>query len=120
MLSFDIDELPQASQHSYTGQQSKPKPKQSDNSNFLSVEYLKHPLISNCNEIFYTIEDVKQHNTQSDCWTVYEGLVYDMTEYAPRHPGGAKIFAGKGKDCTEMFKKFHSPAVRFHDILGKH
>lgn len=42
------------------------------------------------------MEEVAKHNTKDDCWTVYKGIVYDVTDYAPAHPGGMKIFAGKG------------------------
>jgi hypothetical protein len=34
----------------------------------------------------------------------FEGRIYDITEYAQiAHPGGKKIYLGKGKDCTELF-----------------
>ena len=49
-----------------------------------------------------------QHDKEDDCWTVYNGRVYDVTEYARAHPGGKKIFLGKGKDCTALYNKYHS------------
>lgn len=52
-----------------------------------------------------------------DCWTAYEGRVYDITEYAQNaHPGGAKIYLGKGKDCTELFQQYH-PWINCHQFL---
>lgn len=57
-------------------------------------------LVENANGVFYTLEEVAQHASQDDCWTIYKGKVYDVTEYAKVHPGGKKIFLGKGKDCT--------------------
>jgi len=59
--------------------------------------------VQNPDSIGYTVEEVAQHCVDEDCWTVYEGRVYDITEYAKVHPGGRKIFLGKGKDCTELF-----------------
>ena len=42
-----------------------------------------------------------------------------MTEYAKVHPGGRKIFLGKGKDCTELFDKYH-PWVNCDFLIGKY
>lgn len=36
-------------------------------------------------------------------WTVIDGDIYDITNYAPKHPGGKKILRGNRKDATEMF-----------------
>jgi cytochrome b involved in lipid metabolism len=56
------------------------------------------PLVENANQTFYTLEDVKKHSKANDCWTVYDGIVYDITSYIKSHPGGKKIMAGAGKD----------------------
>jgi L-lactate dehydrogenase (cytochrome) len=34
-------------------------------------------------------QEVAKHNAPDDLWLVVEGNVYDMTEFAPQHPGGA-------------------------------
>ena len=47
------------------------------------------------------------------------GRVYDITEYAKVHPGGRKIFLGKGKDCTELYNKYH-PWVNGAYLIGKY
>ena len=57
----------------------------------------------NANQEFYTLDEVAKHNKEDDCWTIYKGVIYDITEYAKVHPGGKKIFLGKGKDCTQIF-----------------
>ena len=36
--------------------------------------------------------EVSRHNRGEDLWIVVDGVVYDMTAFAPRHPGG---FDGK-------------------------
>lgn len=55
------------------------------------------------------MEEVKQHKTPEDGWTVIHGVVYNVTPYLRFHPGGAKILhTVLGKDGTKMFLKFHS------------
>lgn len=34
-----------------------------------------------------SIEEVKLHNTETDCWTILNGRVFDITEYVQYHPG---------------------------------
>jgi len=63
----------------------------------------------------FSWEEVNSHSTPSDCWVVIErevagvkkGLVLDITEWAPRHPGGSIIYDGAGGDCTIMFWSYH-------------
>lgn len=40
-------------------------------------------------------------------WTVIDGDIYDITNYAPKHPGGKKILRGNRKDASEMFHQYH-------------
>ena len=54
-----------------------------------------------------SIEELSKHDTEDDLWTAIDGLVYDITSYAPYHPGGRKIMQGKGKDATAVFRKSH-------------
>jgi len=54
------------------------------------------------------MSQVQQHDTSDDCWVVYFNEVYDMTKYAPHHPGGKDfVLAGCGEDDTENFSVFH-------------
>ena len=54
-----------------------------------------------------SLEELAKHDKPADLWTSVDGLVYDITNWAPRHPGGfKKIMLGAGKDSTEMFRKF--------------
>jgi hypothetical protein len=54
--------------------------------------------------ITLTAEEVKKHNTASDCWTIDANNVYDMTSYMNLHPGGAgRISVYCGSDMTQAF-----------------
>jgi cytochrome b involved in lipid metabolism len=33
--------------------------------------------------------EIRRHDSASDLWIVVNGAVWDMTDYADRHPGGA-------------------------------
>ena len=54
-----------------------------------------------------TMEEVPKHKLKENCWTVVDGLVYDVTKYIPLHPGGRKIMLGAGKEASVMFKRHH-------------
>ncbi|KAI1614970.1 cytochrome b5-like heme/steroid binding domain-containing protein [Exophiala viscosa] len=52
----------------------------------------------------FTVEDVKKHDQNSDLWMIINGRVYDCTNYAPDHPGGAEVLMTvAGADGTEGF-----------------
>ena len=40
-----------------------------------------------------TMDDLLLHSTAVDCWVVYEGKVYDVTDYISVHPGGPNAIA---------------------------
>ncbi|KDD72899.1 hypothetical protein H632_c2760p0, partial [Helicosporidium sp. ATCC 50920] len=65
------------------------------------------------------MEEVRQHRTATDCWTVLREKVYNLTAYMPFHPGGAKILmACAGRDGTALFNKYH-PWVNSDFLLAK-
>ena len=39
----------------------------------------------------YTSAQVKRHNKASDCWTIINGSVYNLTKWVNRHPGGSQF-----------------------------
>ena len=56
-----------------------------------------------------TAAEVAQHNTASDCWSVVDGNVYDLTTYLSKHKGGPGVLTAIcGKDGTSAFTGQHS------------
>ena len=56
----------------------------------------------------YTLDQVATHNSRSDCWTVVNGVVYDLSSFFGSHPGGADNLARLcGIDGTEAFTNQH-------------
>ena len=51
-----------------------------------------------------TASVVATHKTQSNCWIIVSGKVYNVTAYINFHPGGASVIIGQcGKDATIAF-----------------
>ena len=73
----------------------------------------------------YTMQDVKKHSSDTDCWAVVDGSVYDLTKWAALHPGGPAIIRTLcGRDATADFLGRHSnqpdPARELSNyLLGK-
>jgi hypothetical protein len=57
----------------------------------------------------YTKEQVAAHKTKTDCWTIVNGSVYNLTSFIPRHPGGDEILRACGIDSTSYFTQRESP-----------
>ena len=61
---------------------------------------------------WYSLEEVKQHNTKGDYWVVIDGGVYDISRWAPYHPGGElPIRYMAGRECSDVFKAFHKSSI---------
>ncbi len=39
------------------------------------------------------LSELKKHTTETDCYLLYDGKVYDVTEFLDEHPGGAMALA---------------------------
>lgn len=60
-------------------------------------------------DIVLSMSEVAKRNSAEACWTVVEGVVYDMTTFIARHPAGSRpIKKMCGKDGTEEFSEEHS------------
>jgi predicted heme/steroid binding protein len=56
----------------------------------------------------YTWQEVRRHNTATDCWIVIDGKVYNVSKWLKCHPGGAlPLLHSAGQDCSSVFKSFH-------------
>ena len=60
-----------------------------------------------------TWKEVSSHNTRDSCYIVINGLVYDVTEWLSKHPGGELVILNMcGVDCTDVFNAYHSTEIR--------
>jgi len=74
---------------------------------------------------------LSQHNSGTDCWVLYEGKVYDVTDYMQRHGGGSEVFLPscgatdttfmddfEGKHGTALVQKFMGNGILIGDYAG--
>ncbi|KAI0932367.1 hypothetical protein AcW1_000485 [Taiwanofungus camphoratus] len=58
----------------------------------------------------WSLEEVAGHNDASSCWVIISNKVYDVTDFLPEHPGGAKIILKyAGRDATAAYEPIHPP-----------
>lgn len=56
----------------------------------------------------YTMEQVRANNSASNCWSVIDGAVYDLTAWIKSHPGGSGAIIGLcGIDGSSSFNTRH-------------
>jgi cytochrome b involved in lipid metabolism len=56
----------------------------------------------------YPVSQVKKHNQPTDCWSIVNGRVYNLTGYISRHPGGsARIIGMCGRDGSSAYNGMH-------------
>lgn len=66
-----------------------------------------------------TMEQVAAHASASDCWSVVQGTVYDLTTWISQHPGGAgPIESMCGVDATDAFMAQHGSAKTPNKVLA--
>ncbi|PVI02309.1 hypothetical protein DM02DRAFT_641315 [Periconia macrospinosa] len=59
-----------------------------------------------------SVEEIKQHASEDDCWIVVDGEVWDITEFAREHPGGSEIIhRHAGLDASTAYNSAHSPSL---------
>lgn len=65
----------------------------------------------------YSLSEVEQHNSPTDCWMIFEDSIYDITEYVIRHDRFMDIRSWCGRDMTTDFMtkagegRDHKPAT---------
>ena len=77
----------------------------SNNSQTLATETSTNTSTNNSDSTTtFTKEEVAKHSTSSDCWTIIDGGVYNLTSFVSQHPGGAReISRVCGIDGTSLF-----------------
>jgi hypothetical protein len=69
----------------------------------------------------YTTAEVALHASESSCWSIVNGNVYDLTSYIPKHPGGSsKIIRICGKDGSSAFEGQHGGESKPEKILASY
>ena len=64
-----------------------------------------------------SVRELGEHGKLDDAWVVINGTIWDVTEFAPQHPGGVEIFMEYlGQDASEG-KRFHFYST-LSDLLG--
>jgi cytochrome b involved in lipid metabolism len=52
----------------------------------------------------YSLQDLKLHTSEDDCWISVGGKVYDVTHFLDEHPGGFDIIiSNTGRDACRAF-----------------
>lgn len=79
------------------------------------------------------LSELAKHNSEDDCWVSYDGKVYDITSFLPRHPGGVRAISrhcGTSEDFSNAFTGQHGTSkvsmlmkvgvfIGDFDIVGK-
>ncbi|XP_005408038.1 PREDICTED: fatty acid desaturase 2-like protein FADS2P1 [Chinchilla lanigera] len=56
----------------------------------------------------YTWQEIQRHNQEGDQWLVISRKVYNVTEWAFKHPGGHRVLNHyAGEDATDVFRAMH-------------
>ncbi|GFN91982.1 fatty acid desaturase 2 [Plakobranchus ocellatus] len=65
-----------------------------------------------------TFEELSKHNKKEDQWLMIDRKAYNITEFAKRHPGGAKILNHyAGEDATDAWTAFHNDKEKVSKYL---
>jgi cytochrome b involved in lipid metabolism len=63
--------------------------------------------------------EIETHNLKSDCWSIVNGNVYNLTSYVKSHPGGASVIANIcGKDGSKAFVNQHNTQGKPNNVLS--
>lgn len=69
----------------------------------------------------YTWQQLAEHCSEESAWVAVDGLVYDITEFIDRHPGGREIILlAVGRDATDLFNSYHPFTSVPRKLLAKY
>ncbi|KAK7310706.1 hypothetical protein RJT34_08376 [Clitoria ternatea] len=72
---------------------------------------------------YITSEELEKHNKPDDMWISIHGKIYDVSQWAHKHPGGQlPLLSLAGQDATDAFLAFHpkSAANRLPSLFTGH
>lgn len=59
-----------------------------------------------------SVGEMSAHQSIDDLWLVVDGVVYDLSEFAPQHPGGVDVLLQHaGRDATAAYSEVHAPSL---------
>lgn len=69
--------------------------------------------------ITLSASEVAKHNSSSDCWSIVNNQVYNLTSYVNSHPGGAANINNMcGKDASSAFTNQHGTQGKPNTVLS--
>lgn len=71
----------------------------------------------------FTLAQIAKHNSLKSCWVIHNGKIYDVTEFAPDHPGGDDLILDHaGKNVTDIMKDElqHSHSDAAYEMLEEY
>lgn len=86
-----------------------------------SIMMLALVVAGNVQAATYTAQDVATHNSASNCWTIVNSKVYNLTSYiaSSSHPGGTAAITGLcGIDSTAAFTAKHGSSAAANTALA--
>lgn len=67
----------------------------------------------------FTLADVAKHSGEADCYSAIDGVVYNLTAWINKHPGGDRnILRICGIDGTQAYNSQHGNSSRTANILA--
>jgi L-lactate dehydrogenase (cytochrome) len=59
-----------------------------------------------------SVEELGKHNRPSDAWILINDQIWDVSKFAPTHPGGAEIILTyAGQDASKAYNEVHGPSL---------
>lgn len=64
------------------------------------------------NSRLVSVKEISAHQSLEDLWLVVDDTVYDLSEFAVQHPGGADVLLQHaGRDATTVYAEVHAPSL---------
>lgn len=91
----------------------------SENTDSQNTTQTNTPETSTSNPATFILTDVAAHSREADCYTAIDGVVYDLTAWIHKHPGGDRnILRICGIDGTQAYNGQHGNDTKANNILA--